>query len=53
MPAVEDALFLIYKAYDVMGLPTMRDDARRVLAASFPDSQYLGPAGEGDYWLKR
>jgi len=24
-----------------------------VLAASFPDSQYLGPAGEGDDWLKR
>jgi outer membrane protein assembly factor BamD len=53
VPAVEDALFLIYKAYDVMGLPAMRDDARRVLAASFPDSQYLGPAGEGDDWLKR
>lgn len=53
VPAVEDALFLIYKAYDVMGLPAMRDDARRVLAASFPDSAYLGPAGEGDAWLKR
>jgi outer membrane protein assembly factor BamD len=53
VPAVEEALFLIYKAYDVMGLPTMRDDARRVLAASFPDSAYLGPAGEGDDWLKR
>lgn len=53
VPAVEEALFLIYKAYDVMGLPAMRDDARRVLAASFPDSAYLGPAGEGDDWLKR
>lgn len=53
VPAVEEALFLIYKAYDVMGLPAMRDDARRILAASFPDSAYLGPAGEGDDWLKR
>ena len=53
VPAVEDALFLIYKAYDVMGLPAMRDDARRVLVASFPDSAYLGAAGEGDGWLKR
>lgn len=53
VPAVEEALFLIYKAYDVMGLPAMRDDARRVLAASFPDSAYLGPAGEGDDWLRR
>jgi outer membrane protein assembly factor BamD len=53
VPAVEEALFIIYKAYDVMGLPAMRDDARRVLAASFPDSAYLGPAGEGDDWLKR
>jgi hypothetical protein len=44
---------LIYKSYDVMGLPAMRDDARRVLAASFPDSLYLGLAGEGDEWLKR
>ncbi len=53
VPAVEDALFVIYKAYDVMGLTAMRDDARRVLAASFPDSAYLGPAGEGSDWLKR
>ena len=38
-PAVEEALYLMAESYDKLGLPTqLRDDARRVLAKSFPDS---------------
>ncbi len=40
-PAVEEALFLLVRSYDRLGLPTMRDDAERVLRRNFPDSTLL------------
>lgn len=41
VPALEEALFIIYKAYDAMGLAQLRDDARRVLEQSYPQSEFL------------
>jgi outer membrane protein assembly factor BamD len=41
VPAVEEALFIIYKAYDALGLTELRDDARRVLERSYPQSDFL------------
>jgi outer membrane protein assembly factor BamD len=54
VPAVEEALFLIYKSYDALGLERLRDDARRVLDATYPDSKFLasGGTGESGSWLK-
>jgi outer membrane protein assembly factor BamD len=40
-PAIEEALFIMVRAYDQLGMPALRDDAQRVLKQSFPDSAYL------------
>lgn len=40
-PAVEEALYLMVMSYDRLGLPALRDDARRVLVANYPDSALL------------
>ena len=54
VPAVEEALFIIYKAYDALGMERLRDDARRVLEFTYPDSKFLTsntkPDSEG--WFK-
>ena len=50
VPAVEEALFIIVRSYDALGMVQLRDDARRVLEKSYPKSEYLArgfkPAGE-------
>lgn len=45
-PALEEALAIMVRAYDALGLPKLRDDAHRVLEQNFPGSVYLagGPA---------
>jgi len=40
-PALEEALFLMVRSYDKLGLTQLRDDSERVLKASFPNSAYL------------
>jgi outer membrane protein assembly factor BamD len=40
-PAIEEALYIMSRAYDQLGLVQLRDDAVRVLKQSFPDSGYL------------
>jgi outer membrane protein assembly factor BamD len=40
-PAHEEALFLLVKSYDKLGLNDLRDDADRVLRQNFPDSPYF------------
>jgi len=48
-PAVEEALFVMVKAYDAMGMTDLRDDADRVMHKSFPDSDYFkGTSGKKD-----
>jgi outer membrane protein assembly factor BamD len=50
-PAVEEALFIMVKAYDALGMTTLRDDADRVMHKNFPDSAYFkGTAGKKDPW---
>ena len=43
-PALEEALYLMMQSYDALQLTQLRDDARRVLAATYPDSAYLSGA---------
>jgi outer membrane protein assembly factor BamD len=47
-PAVEEALFIMVKAYDALGIDDLRDDAERVMRKNFPNSVYYsgGPAGK-------
>jgi outer membrane protein assembly factor BamD len=40
-PAVEEAVFLLAKAYDALGMEVLRDDAARVMRTNFPNSRYL------------
>jgi outer membrane protein assembly factor BamD len=40
-PAVEEALSIMARSYDALGLVPLRDDALRVLRQSFPNSGYL------------
>jgi outer membrane protein assembly factor BamD len=51
-PATEEALFLLVKSYDALGLTDLRDDADRVLRQNFPDSVYFsgGPVDDRPWW---
>ena len=50
-PAVEEALFVMVRAYDALGMADLRDDADRVMHKNFPDSAYFkGTAGKKDPW---
>ena len=39
-PANEEALFIMVKAYDLLGINDLRDDAERVMRRNFPKSEY-------------
>nr|WP_314622350.1 outer membrane protein assembly factor BamD [uncultured Noviherbaspirillum sp.] len=38
-PAVEEALFIMARSYDALGMPELRDDANRVFKQNFPNSE--------------
>jgi outer membrane protein assembly factor BamD len=44
-PAVEEAFFILIKAYDALGMDELRDSAERVMRKNFPDSAYYSPGG--------
>ncbi len=39
-PANEEALFIMIKAYDALGMNDLRDDTERVMRKNFPKSEY-------------
>ena len=39
-PATEEALFIMVKGYDQMGMDDLRDDAERVMRKNYPNSEY-------------
>ncbi|MCB1933440.1 outer membrane protein assembly factor BamD [Accumulibacter sp.] len=51
-PATEEALFIMVKAYDNLGLNDLRDDAERVMRKNYPDSEYYvrGLNRETPWW---
>lgn len=52
-PAVEEALFIMVRAYDALGLTDLRDDAQRVLKKNYPDSDFFkGGHIKKDPWWK-
>jgi outer membrane protein assembly factor BamD len=54
VPALEEALFIIYKSYDALGMTQLRDDAKRVLEISYPQSEFLttGEKKKDEPWWK-
>ncbi len=52
-PAVEEALAVMAKSYDKLGLPDLRDDALKVLKHNFPNSPFIKGDGliqEKSWW---
>ena len=41
VPALEEALFILMQSYDKLGMAQLRDDSRRVLEKTYPQSEYL------------
>jgi outer membrane protein assembly factor BamD len=39
-PATEEALYIMVKAYDLMGMDDLRDDVERVMRKNYPNSVY-------------
>jgi outer membrane protein assembly factor BamD len=54
VPALEEALYILYKSYDALGMPQLRDDTKRILEANFPNSEFLttGAKANQDPWWK-
>ena len=40
VPAVEEALYIMVKSYDALGMVQLRDDTQRILALNYPNSQF-------------
>jgi outer membrane protein assembly factor BamD len=49
-PANEDALILMIRSYDLLGMPQLRDDAQRVLRQNFPQSKYFAGGDNKPWW---
>jgi len=43
VPAVEEALFIMVQSYDKLGLTQLRDDTKRVLETTYPNTAFLYP----------
>ena len=51
--ALEEAVFIMVKAYDALGMTELRDAADRVMRKNFPQSRYLtGKGGRDVSWWK-
>jgi len=53
VPAVEEALWIMVRSYDALGLDQLRDDAKRVMAKSYPNSRYVTgdvKRSQGPWW---
>jgi len=53
-PAVEEALYIMVKSYDALGMTQLSDDTKRVLNKNYPNTTFLtrGFKGNSDPWWK-
>lgn len=51
-PAIEEALYIMGRGYDKLGMVTLRDDTERVFKLNFPNSKFLSPetAADRPWW---
>jgi outer membrane protein assembly factor BamD len=54
VPALEEALYILVRSYDALGMAQLRDDTRRVMEKTYPRSEYLsrGFKSKQDPWWK-
>lgn len=50
VPANEDALDVLVKSYEKLGLAQLADDSRRILEKTYPQSKYLAAAPAKPWW---
>ncbi len=41
VPALEEATYILYKSYDALGMIQLRDDTKRVLEKTYPQSSFV------------
>lgn len=41
VPALEEAVFILMKSYDALGMNDLRDDAKRILQTSYPKGEFV------------
>jgi|GEM_PF-22555 len=41
VPALEEAVYIVYKSYDALGMTQLRDDTRRILEKTYPKSEFM------------
>jgi outer membrane protein assembly factor BamD len=53
-PSNEDALIVLVRGYDAMGMPQLRDDAQRVLKDTFPNGKFFTASAKPwwNFWTK-
>jgi outer membrane protein assembly factor BamD len=54
VPALEEALYILVRSYDELGMTQLRDDSKRVMEKTYPKSEYLsrGFKSKQDPWWK-
>lgn len=54
VPALEEALFIMVQSYNALGMAQLRDDTKRVMEKTYPQSTYLtkGVKPSSDPWWK-
>ncbi len=54
VPALEEALYIMVKSYDALGMAQLRDDSQRVLQTNYPNSEFTsrGFKPSSDPWWK-
>jgi outer membrane protein assembly factor BamD len=53
VPALEEALYIMVKSYDALGMTQLRDDTKRVLEKTYPRSNYVArgfKASQAPWW---
>jgi len=55
--AREEALFIMIRSYDKLGMFDLRDDTQRIFQKNYPNSRFLNPNARGDaawwkFWAK-
>ncbi len=55
--AREEALFIMIRCYDKLGMFDLRDDTQRLFTLNYPDSRFMGGKGSGEapwwkFWAK-
>lgn len=41
VPALEEATYILYKSYDALGMTQLRDDTKRVMEKTYPQSSFV------------